>query len=193
MASTLKVDKIQSASGANALEIDASGGVTFPNSSIVAENDFAHFASTSTYTITSSTTGQLVPFNTVIHSNGITYNTTNNTWQHSQTGYFKLQHQFRQIIDRWTILYVNSDTNGSVGVSHRNGSATGAAGLPDMSLIYKVTDTSETFGLYHWIESSSFNLVTHQGSNPSSAIFPTPEFGTSPTTGYYNTILITKV
>lgn len=170
------------------------GGLEIYSSSewkpLFTQKDFAQFGNTAPQTIAS---GSTIQFDTVIHASGINHNFTNNTWQHSQTGFYKLTHSNRQIIDVWTMSYVISDVNGTVGNSMRNGSTVGHAGFSELSMIYEVQSTSENFELKHWMHTSSWTHSAHGSGNPTSSQFVTPQVGTTPTTGYYQSIIIEKV
>jgi hypothetical protein len=170
------------------------GGLEIYSSSdwkpLFTQKDFAQFANTASHNIVS---GSTIQFNTVLHASGITHNFTNNTWQHSQTGFYKLIHCNRQITDVWSMSYVVSDVNGTVGNSIRSGSVIGGPGFAELSMIYEVQSTSENFELKHWLEQSNWTHSTHAGSNPTSSQFVTPQVGTAPTTGYYQSIIIEKV
>ena len=157
------------------------------------QRNFAHFANTATYSVSgsSTSTGTLVPFDTVMYSSGITHNFTNNTWTHDKTGYYNLRYGVRQQTDLWTTMWINSSTNGSVGLSHR----TGAGGGDSITLeaIYEVTSTSEVFSCYHWT-AGSFTVAAWSVYNPPSSISPTVQAGTAPSANsYYNTIIISEV
>jgi hypothetical protein len=62
-----------------------------------------------------------------------------------------------------------------------------------LECLYRVTNTSDRFGVWHWCLNAMTAMNSHAGGNPPSSFFITPEVGTAPTTGYYNSIVITKL
>lgn len=162
--------------------------------------DMAHFAMNTTYNLPQSAITQ-VPYNVVLYAQNITYNNTGSTvggieayhWKHTRTGFYQLIYQVRTTSDIWNMISVckNANTAAPAGNSLRTGSVVG--GLHTASCIYRVTDISDRFSLYHWGLSSYGSMAAHSGGNPASTFFLTPQAGTVATTGYYNDIIITPV
>jgi hypothetical protein len=158
-------------------------------------------ASTVSYTLPNANI-VIVPFNTALILQNITINATASTvngieayhWRHLNTGIFRLVYQVRATTDTWNMISVckNNNTALPVGNGYRSGVPAGQWGIL-FECLYRVTDTSDRFGLFHWAVGSSGTQSTHAVGNPPSTFFVTPDVGTAPTTGYYNSITITKV
>jgi hypothetical protein len=87
----------------------------------------------------------------------------------------------------------NNNTALPVGNGYRSGIPDGGRWGILFECLYRVTDISDRFGLFHWANGNAGTLLSHAGGNPPSTFFVTPDIGTAPTTGYYNSITITKV
>ena len=161
-----------------------------------------HLASTVSYTLPNANI-VIVPFNTALIVQNITINATASTvsgieayhWRHSSTGIFRLVYQVRATADVWNMISVckNNNTALPVGNGYRSGIPNGGAWGILFECLYRVTNTSDRFGLFHWGESNAGTQLAHAGTNPPNTFFVTPDVGTAPTTGYYNSITITRV
>ncbi len=161
-----------------------------------------HLASTVTYTLPNANI-VIVPFNTAIILQNITINATASPvggieayhWRHSTTGIFRLVYQVRATADSWNMISVckNNNTALPVGNGYRSGVPDPARWGILFECLYRVTDISDRFGLFHWSNATTGIQAAHAGNNPPSTFFVTPDIGTAPTTGYYNSITITKV
>jgi hypothetical protein len=161
-----------------------------------------HLASTVTYTLPNANI-VIVPFNTAIILQNITINATASPvggieayhWRHSTTGIFRLVYQVRATADSWNMISVckNNNTALPVGNGYRSGVPDPARWGILFECLYRVTDISDRFGLFHWSNDTTGIQAAHAGNNPPSTFFVTPDIGTAPTTGYYNSITITKV
>jgi len=165
-------------------------------------SECAHVTSTVTYNIPDGGIG-IVPFNTVLIDENITVNATASTvngieayhWRHSTTGVYRIRYDVRTTSDTWHMMSVcrNNNTALPAGNSFRTGALSGQMGIT-LECLYRVTNTSDRFGLFHWcLENPTAAMLSHAGGNPASTFFVTPEVGTAPTTGYYNSIIITKL
>jgi hypothetical protein len=163
-------------------------------------SECAHVTSTVTYNIPDSGLA-IVPFNTVLIDENITINPTASTvngieayhWQHLTTGVFRIRYEVRNVSDVWQMIAVCKNNNSALPVG--NGYRSGAAGGWGVAFecLYRVTNTTDRFSLFHWCENSTAGMLGHAGGNPPTSFFVTPEVGTAPTTGYYNSIIITKL
>ena len=161
-----------------------------------------HLASTVSYTLPNANI-VIVPFNTALILQNITINATASTvngieayhWRHLNTGIFRLVYQVRATTDTWNMISVckNNNTALPVGNGYRSGIPTGGAWGISFECLYRVTNTSDRFGLFHWGDSNAGTQLAHAGTNPPNTFFVTPDVGMAPTTGYYNSITITKV
>jgi hypothetical protein len=161
-----------------------------------------HLASTVVYTLPNANI-VIVPFNTAIILQNITINATASPvggieayhWRHSTTGIFRLVYQVRATSDVWNMISVckNNNTALPVGNGYRSGIPGGGEWGILFECLYRVTDISDRFGLFHWAVGNAGTLLAHSVGNPPSTFFVTPDIGTAPTTGYYNSITITKV
>lgn len=177
------------------------GNITSTGRIIEGTQECAQFANTSTYAMPNAST-VIVPFNTAVIYQGITFNATSSTvndiegyhWQHSTTGVFKLTYQVRSATDTWNMISVckNNSSSSPVGNSYRTGAVGGAWGLYHECL-YRVSNISDRFCLFHWSIGTMGSMLAHAGGNPAGTFFVTPDSGTAPTTGYYNIITITRV
>lgn len=161
----------------------------------------AHLASTVVYNIPDGGIG-IVPFDTVLIDENITANRTASTvngiepyhWRHSTPGVYRIRYDVRTTGDTWNMISVcrNNNTALPVGNSFRTGAPAGQMGTT-LECLYRVSDVSDRFGLFHWCrENPTPAMSAHATDNPPGTFFVTPEAGTAPTTGYYNTIIITK-
>lgn len=160
----------------------------------------AQLASTVTYNIPDGGVA-IVPFDTVLIDENITVNRTASTvngieayhWQHSTTGVYRIRYDVRTTYDTWNMISVcrNNNTALPVGNSFRTGAPGGAMGTT-LECLYRVSNVSDRFGLFHWCEATTSAQGAHAGGNPPGTFFVTPESGTAPTTGYYSSIVITK-
>ena len=183
-----------------AITLDGTNGITTSGYIRPGIQECAQFANTSTYTMPNANT-VIVPFNTALIYQGLTFNPTASTvngiegyhWKHTSTGIFKLTYQVRSATDTWNMISVckNNSSSSPVGNSYRTGSVAGEWGLYHECL-YRVSDISDRFCLFHWSAGTMGSMLAHAGGNPSSTFFTTPDYGTAPTTGYYNNIMITR-
>lgn len=160
----------------------------------------AQLASTVAYNIPDSGIA-IVPFDTVLIDENITVNRTASTvngieayhWQHSTTGVYRIRYDVRTTSDTWNMISVcrNNNTALPVGNSFRTGAPAGQMGTT-FECLYRVSNVSDRFGLFHWCVQSTTDMSAHGVGNPASSFFVTPEAGTAPTTGYYSSIVITK-
>ena len=161
-----------------------------------------HLSSTVSYTLPNANI-VIVPFNTALIVQNITINATASTvsgieayhWRHSTTGIFRLVYQVRANADSWNMISVckNNNTALPVGNGYRSGVPSGGAWGILFECLYRVTDKSDRFGLFHWSGDTTGTQLAHAGANPPNTFFVTPDVGTAPTTGYYNSITITRV
>lgn len=182
--------------------LSVTGNVTSSGRVIASTTECAQLSSTVTYTLPNGNI-VIVPFNTAVILQGITVNATASTvsgieayhWRHSTTGLFRLLYQVRATTDVWNMISVcrNNNTALPVGNSYRTGIPTGGAWGIALECLYRVTNTSDRFGLFHWGENNAGAQLAHAGGNPPSSFFVTPDVGSAPTTGYYNSITITRV
>lgn len=166
-----------------------------------AQTQCAQLANTVIYNIPDSGLA-IVPFNTVLIRENITINPTASTvdgieayhWRHSTTGVFRIGYQIRTTSDIWNMISVCKNNNSAlpVGNGYRSGSAAGAWGIA-FECLYRVTDITDRFSLFHWCASTTGNMTSHDATVPPSTFFITPEIGTKPTSGYYSTIVISKM
>ena len=161
-----------------------------------------HLSSTVSYTLPNSNI-VIVPFNTALILQNITVNATASTangieayhWRHLNTGIFRLVYYVRATLDVWNMISVCKNNNAAlpVGNGYRSGIPNGGAWGISFECLYRVTNTSDRFGLFHWANGNAGTLLAHSGDNPPNTFFVTPDVGTAPTTGYYNSITITRV
>lgn len=180
--------------------VTTTGSITSSGRIISGLQECAQFASSVTYAFPNANIVQ-VPFDTAVIFQGMTFNATNVTvggieayhWRHSTTGIFRLIYQVRTTTDAWNMISVcrNNNTALPAGNGFRSGAPAGGWGVT-YECLYRVTNTSDRFGLFHWAVSSMGTMLAHAVGNPASSFFVTPDSGTAPTTGYYNTIAITK-
>ena len=113
----------------------------------------------------SSGDGTTVPIYRDFMSNGISVDTTNNYWTHSETGVYALHFTYRQSAggDIWTLYGVAKDgTNSMVGMSSRTGSEDNH--LETVHITYKVTSTTSNYRLQGWCHTSSRTAGLASGS-----------------------------
>ncbi len=176
------------------------GNLTVTGSSNLTE--CAQLASTVTYNIPDAGSA-VVPFNTVLIAENITINPTASTvngieayhWRHSTTGVYRVRYDVRTSTDTWNMISVCKNNNAALpaGNGFRTGAAAGQMGIT-LECLYRVTDTSDRFSVFHWcVEASTGAQLAHAVGNPPASFFITPQVGTAPTTGYYNSIIITKL
>ena len=161
----------------------------------------AQLASTVIYNIPDVGLG-IVPFNTVLIDENITVNPTASTvngieayhWRHSTTGVYRIRYDVRTTNDTWNMIAVCKNNNSAlpVGNSYRTGAPVGSSGLSHECL-YRVTDTADRFSLFHWCIETTTAMLAFAVGNPPASFFVAPEIGTAPTTGYYSSIIITKL
>jgi hypothetical protein len=181
----------------------AANNITTTGRIVEGTQECAQFGYKSTFTLPNANI-VIVPFDTAIIYQGITFNATASTvggiegyhWQHSTTGIFRLFYQVRSTGDVWNMISVckNNNTALPVGNGYRSGSPSGLWGIA-YECLYKVSNTTDRFGLFHWAVGNlgAGGMLAHSGGNPDSSFFVTPDSGTAPATGYYNTITITRV
>jgi hypothetical protein len=195
MASTLRFDKWENAAGT---EIASAENGFFSSQGI--RQDFASFGSTSAITLGNSTPVKIA-YNRALHASSDmswAYDTANGTipaynWKHSKTGFYRLAFWARTTADVWMAISVCTDNvaTSSVGVSARTGSASGYGYSAE--LIYKVSDISKTFSLFHWGASSAGAMSGFSGTPPTGFV-PTPQNGgAAPADGYFILFNITPV
>ena len=181
--------------------LSATGNIISSGRIVESVQECAQLGSTVTYTLPNANI-VIVPFDTAVILQGITVNATASTvngieayhWRHSTTGIFRLVYQVRTVTDGWNMISVcrNNNTALPAGNSYRTGAPSGAWGIA-YECLYKVSNTSDRFGLFHWGVQNMNSMLAHAVGNPASSFFVTPDSGTAPTTGYYNTITITRV
>ena len=181
--------------------LSVTGNITSTGRIVSGTQECAQFASKSTYTLPNANI-VAVPFDTAVIFQGITFNATASPvggieayhWQHSTTGIFRMAYEVRTVADSWNMVSVcrNNNTALPAGNGYRSGASAGAWGIA-YECLYRVTNISDRFGLFHWSTNNMNSMVTHAIANPPSSFFVTPDSGTAPTTGYYNTITITRV
>ena len=199
------------ASGILQLQSDGVTGLTLNGTTTTVNNlnvtgttnllECAQLASTVTYNIPDSGLA-IVPFNTVLIGENITINPTASTvngieayhWKHSTTGIFRIRYEVRTTSDSWNMIAVCKNNNSAlpVGNGYRSGSPAGADGL-SYECLYRVSSTADRFGLFQWCAVTTGAILAHDGSSPPASFFVTPQVGTAPTTGYYSSIIITKL
>lgn len=181
--------------------VTTSGAITSSGRIVAGTQECAQFASSVTYAFPNANIVQ-VPFDTAVIFQGLTFNATAATvggieayhWRHSTTGIFRLIYQVRTSTDSWNMISVcrNNNTALPAGNGYRTGAPAGGWGVA-YECLYRVTNTSDRFGLFHWGVANMGSMLAHGVGNPPSTFFVTPDSGTAPTTGYYNTITITRV
>ena len=212
-ASTSSTGLLQSADASGILQLQSDGATavsisgntaTVTNLTVSGSSNLtecAQLGSTVIYTIPSSTQA-IVPFDTGLVVQNMTINATGSTvngieayhWKHSTTGVYRLRYDVRTTSDSWQMISVckNNSATSPVGNGFRTGAPAGGMGVT-LECLYRVTNTSDRFCVFHWCLSSMSAMNSHAGGNPSSSFFITPDVGTAPTTGYYNSIVITKL
>ena len=161
----------------------------------------AQLASTVIYNIPDGGIG-IVPFDTVIIDENITVNRTASTvggieayhWRHSTPGIYRIRYDVRTTNDSWNMISVCRNNNAALpaGNGFRTGSPAGFMGTT-LECLYRVSNTEDRFGLFHWCPVTTSAMLAHDGTPPPASFFVTPEVGTAPTTGYYSSIIITKL
>jgi hypothetical protein len=205
---------VQTADASGVLQLQSNGvtGLTLSGNTATVNNlavtgstnltECAQLASTVTYNIPDASAA-IVPFNTVLISENLTINPTASTvngieayhWKHSTTGIYRIRYDVRTTSDTWNMIAVCKNNNAAlpVGNGYRTGTPSGIDGLT-LECLYRVTDVSDRFSLFHWCaEASTGAQLTHASGNPPASFFVTPQVGTAPTTGYYSSIIITKL
>lgn len=205
---------VQTADASGVLQLQSNGvtGLTISGNTASVTNltvsgatnltECAQLGSTVTYNIPDGGIG-IVPFDTVLIDENIVVNPTASTvngieayhWRHSTTGVFRIRYDIRTTTDTWNMISVCRNNNAALpaGNGFRTGAPAGAMGTT-LECLYRVTNTADRFGLFHWcVENPTGNMLAHAVGNPPSSFFVTPEVGTAPTTGYYSSIIITKL
>ena len=114
----------------------------------------------------SSGDGTTIPIYRDFMSTGVSVDTTNNYWTHSETGVYALHLTYRQSGggDIWTLYGVTKDgTNSMVGMSSRTGSEDNH--LETVHLTYKVTSTSSNYRLQGWCHTGT-RTAGYAGGSP---------------------------
>lgn len=140
---------------------NSSNSVYLPIETIRNKEAYANFYysvndSASTLEIANTSTyGATMRFNVVSSQKNITGNINNYTWTHTHTGAYMLTVTYRQNsgADVWTVLGVckNGPAN-VVGISARTGSED--SHNENYNIFYTVDDTSATYQLQHWVQST---------------------------------------
>lgn len=149
MASSLKVDQL--------ITMDSATTVTVANVAAVTNKPYAELAyagngtgSDITVAATNSTTK--VPFTRAVYANGVSVDTVNYTWTHSQTGLYQVTLTYRQNSggDVWVqyAMYKNSPS-ALVGTSMRCGSAN-SSHPATWPFTYYVDSTTASYTMYGW-------------------------------------------
>lgn len=164
--STLRVDTITDT--ANTVQISTTN-LAGASKSACAAMYYSLNAGSGTVTIgDSSSYGVTIPFNTVQFQKYITAYGGSNYWQHSFTGYYAVQVNYRQNSggDIWTVFAVTKNGNSTaVGLSARTGS--GDSRFDTWMVAYPVDDTSARYQLQQWCEGTKTVTTSYSTNQPS--------------------------
>ena len=173
------------------------GGATPPTS----KQDFASFGMTTAQTW-GGNPPTILPFDAVLHAStdmSWAFSTANGSipaynWKHSQTGFYRLSFFTRTSTDNWRVLSVctGNDYTSPVGTGVRMGSNGGSWGY-STELIYKVSNVSDVFSAYYWVNGTNGVNGNFSGTPPTGFIAPTQDGASAPANGYFGMFTIIPV
>lgn len=166
MPSTLRVDTITDT--ANTVQISTTT-LAGASKSACAAMYYSLNAGSGTFNVgDNSSYGVTIPFNAVQFQKYISASAGSNYWQHSYTGYYAVQIQYRQNSggDIWSVMGVcKNGTSTAVALSARTGS--GDSRMDTWLITYPVDDTSANYRVQQWCEGTKTVTTSFSSSQPS--------------------------